>query len=182
MRELSLNILDITENSLKAKATVVKIDVSVKDNLLTIAIVDNGCGMTPEFLSKVTDPYTTTRTTRKVGLGIPLIKMEAEMSGGSFDIQSTVNVGTTVTTTFAVDHIDRPPLGDVGETMMTLLSELNDARIVFSYSANGQSFDFDTLQLQQQLDGIPLDTPEILQFVKQMINENISTINGGIPL
>lgn len=182
MRELSLNILDITENSLKAKATVVKIDVTVQKNLLTIAIADNGCGMTAEFLAKVTDPYTTTRTTRKVGLGIPLIKMEAEMSGGSFDIQSTVGVGTTVTTTFAVDHIDRPPLGDVGETIMTLLSELNSTRIVFSYSANGQSFDFDTLELQQQLDGIPLDTPEILQFVKQMINENISTINGGIPL
>lgn len=81
MRELSLNILDITENSLKAKATLVEIDVTVVDNLLTIVIKDNGCGMSKEFLAKVTDPYTTTRTTRSVGLGIPLIKMEAEMSG-----------------------------------------------------------------------------------------------------
>ena len=179
MRELSLNILDITENSLKAKATLVEIDVTVVGNLLTIVIKDNGCGMSKEFLTKVTDPYTTTRTTRSVGLGIPLIKMEAE---GSFEIQSTVGVGTTVTTTFAVDHIDRPPLGDVGETIMTLLTELNDTRIVFTYYANGQSFCFDTLELQQQLEGIPLDTPEILQFVKQLINENMNTINGGMLL
>ena len=103
-------------------------------------------------MAKVTDPYTTTRTTRKVGLGIPLIKMEAEMAGGSFDIQSQLGVGTTVTTTFAVDHIDRPPLGDVGETIMTLLTELGDTRIVYRYNANGQGFDFDTLELQQQLD------------------------------
>jgi anti-sigma regulatory factor (Ser/Thr protein kinase) len=182
VRELSLNILDIAENSLKAKATLVEIDVTVAGNLLTIVIKDNGCGMSKEFLAKVTDPYTTTRTTRSVGLGIPLIKMEAEMSGGSFEIQSTVDVGTTVTTTFAVDHIDRPPLGDVGETIMTLLTELNDTRIVFTYYANGQSFCFDTLELQQQLEGIPLDTPEILQFVKQLINENMNTINGGLLL
>ena len=182
MRELSLNILDIAENSLKAKATLVEIDVSVENNTLTIAIKDNGCGMTEEFLAKVTDPYTTTRTTRKVGLGIPLIKMEAEMAGGSFDIQSQLGVGTTVTTTFAVDHIDRSPLGDVGETIMTLLTELGDTRIVYRYNANGQSFDFDTLELKQQLEGIPLDTPEILQFVKQLINENMNTINGGMLL
>lgn len=182
MRELSLNILDITENSLKANADLVEIDVSVANNTITIAIKDNGCGMSPEFLAKVTDPYTTTRTTRSVGLGIPLIKMEAEMAGGSFDIQSELGVGTTVTTTFAVDHIDRPPLGDVGETIMTLLTELGNTRIVFSYNANGQGFCFDTQELQQQLEGIPLDTPEILIFVKQLINENMNTINGGMML
>lgn len=182
MRELSLNILDITENSLKANATLVNIDVVVLKNTLTISIKDNGCGMTEEFLAKVTDPYTTTRTTRKVGLGIPLIKMEAEMAGGTFDITSQVGIGTTVTTTFAVDHIDRPPLGDVGETIMTLLTELGEKRIVFTYTANNQSFDFDTLELQQQLEGIDLDTPEVLLFVKQMINQNIMAINGGILL
>ncbi len=182
MRELSLNILDIAENCLKANATLVQIDVTVEGNLLTIAIQDNGCGMSPDFLAKVTDPYTTTRTTRNVGLGIPLIKMEAEMSGGSFDIVSQVDVGTTVTTTFAVDHIDRPPLGDVGETIMTLLTQLEDTRIIFTYCANCQSFTFDTLELQQQLEGIPMDTPEILLFVKEMINQNITTINGGILL
>ena len=159
-----------------------EIDVGVVENTLTIVIKDNGCGMTEEFLAKVTDPYTTTRTTRNVGLGIPLIKMEAEMAGGSFDIQSKLGVGTIVTTTFAIDHIDRPPLGDVGETIMTLLTELGNTRIVFSYNANNQSFCFDTLELQQQLEGIPLDTPEILQFVKQLINENMNTINGGMLL
>ena len=182
MKELSLNILDIAENSLRAQATLVQIDVTSQNNLLTIAIGDNGCGMDEQLLSTVTNPYTTTRTTRNVGLGIPLIKMEAEMAGGTFDIQSTLGVGTTVTATFAVDHIDRPPLGDIGETMMTLLAELGNTRIVFTYRANNQTFTFDTNDLQQQLDGIPLDTPEVLLFVKQLINENITTINGGILL
>ena len=182
MRELSLNILDIAENSLKANATFVQIDVCAEGNLLTIEIADNGCGMTKDFLAKVADPYTTTRTTRNVGLGIPLIKMEAEMCGGSFDITSQVDVGTTVTTTFAIDHIDRPPLGDVGESVMLLLSQLGNTRIVFTYKANNQIFTFDTNELQQQLDGLPIDTPEVLLFVKQMINENITTINGGITL
>ena len=182
MRELSLNILDIAENSLKAQATLVEIDLCVVENTLTIQIKDNGCGMSPEFLSKVTDPYTTTRTTRKVGLGIPLIKMESEMAGGNFDIQSQLGVGTIITTTFAVDHIDRPPLGDLGETIMTLLTQLDQTQIVFSYQVGKNIFKFDTNELQQQLDGSPIDTPEVLLFVKQMINENIETINGGILL
>ena len=182
MRELSLNILDIAENSLRAESTVVQIDVSVQANTLAITIKDNGCGMSAEFLAQVADPYTTTRTTRNVGLGIPLIKMEAEMSGGNFDIQSTVGVGTTLVATFAVDHIDRPPLGDLGETIMTLLTQLDQTQIVFSYQVGENIFKFDTNELQQQLDGIPIDTPEVLLFVKQMINENIETINGGILL
>ena len=182
MRELSLNILDIVENSLRANATLVQIDVSVQQNTLAITIKDNGDGMSAEFLAQVTDPYTTTRTTRNVGLGIPLIKMEAEMSGGNFEIESAVGVGTTVTTTFAVDHIDRPPLGDLGETMMTLLTNVDQTQIVFSYTVGQNNFKFDTNELQQQLDGLPIDTPEVLLFVKQMINENIETINGGILL
>ncbi len=182
MRELSLNILDIAENSLTAKATLVKIDVTAMENTLTIEIADNGCGMSAEFLQKVTDPYTTTRTTRKVGMGLPLIKMQAEMCGGNFEITSKPKVGTTVKTTFQIDHIDRPPLGNVGETMMTLLSELGQTQLVFCYTTAKGQFLLDTNQLKIQLEDVPLDTPEVLIFVKQLIQENITTLNGGIPL
>ena len=144
MRELALNILDIVENSVKANATLIEMDVSAKDNLLTVSVKDNGKGMSEEFLSKVTDPYTTTRTTRKVGLGLPLLKMEAEMSGGRFSISSKLGVGTVVTTDFQIDHIDRPPLGDLGETMSTLLSGEDSVDYVLTYSVNDVGFTLDT--------------------------------------
>lgn len=182
MRELSLNILDITENSLRANAKLVQINVTVEQNVLSIVIKDDGCGMSKEFLSKVCDPFTTTRTTRSVGLGIPLIKMEAEMAGGTFDITSQEGVGTTVSTTFLLDHIDRPPLGNVGETIVALLPDLGQTRLIFTYQAFDQSFVLDTEEIKQQLDGVPLDEPYVLVFVKQMIEENITTINGGIVL
>lgn len=182
MRELSLNILDVTENSLRAGATLVEVDVNISDNVLSIIIKDNGCGMDDDFLARVTDPFTTTRTTRRVGLGLPLIKMEAEMAGGGFEITSKRGVGTTVKTTFALDHIDRPPLGSLGDTIAALLPDLGKTRLIFSYRAFGQAFTLDTEEILQQLDGIPLDEPEVLLFVKQMVEENITTINGGIVL
>lgn len=180
MRELALNILDIVENSVKANATLVEIDVIAKDNLLTIAIKDDGKGMSKEFLAKVTDPYTTTRTTRKVGMGLPLLKMEAEMSGGSFKIESELGVGTTVTTCFEINHIDRPPLGDLGETMSTLLCNGDLVDYVLNYSVDDVGFSLDTRELKNELDGIPLDEPEVLLFVKNYIRENISQIGGAL--
>lgn len=180
MRELALNILDIVENSVKANASLVEIDVIAKDNLLTIAIRDDGKGMSKEFLAKVTDPYTTTRTTRKVGMGLPLLKMEAEMSGGSFKIESELGVGTTVTTCFEIDHIDRPPLGDLGETMSTLLCNGDLVDYVLNYSVDDVGFTLDTRELKNELGGIPLDEPEVLLFVKNYIRENISQIGGAL--
>ena len=180
MRELALNILDIVENSVKANASLVEIDVIAKDNLLTIAIRDDGKGMSKEFLAKVTDPYTTTRTTRKVGMGLPLLKMEAEMSGGSFKIESELGVGTTVTTCFEIDHIDRPPLGDLGETMSTLLCNGDLVDYVLNYSVDDVGFSLDTRELKNELGGIPLDEPEVLLFVKNYIRENISQIGGAL--
>ena len=107
MRELSLNILDVAENSLKAGADTIKIDVEFlrEENKLTVRVSDNGCGMTGEQIKHVTDPFYTTRTTRKVGLGVPLFKMAAEMSGGSFDISSVVNEGTSLTAIFKTDNV-----------------------------------------------------------------------------
>lgn len=178
MRELSLNILDIVENSVKAEAKIVYIDVIAKDNFLTISIKDDGKGMSEEFLSRVTDPYTTTRTTRKVGMGLPFLKMEAEMAGGTFDIRSKLGEGTVVTTTFAIDHIDRPPLGDLGETMSTLISNGDEVDYVLHFVFKDTDFVFDTRELKAQLDGVPMDEPEVLLFIKNYIREN--TPHGGL--
>ena len=178
MRELSLNILDIVENSVKAEAKIVYIDVIAKDNVLSISIKDDGKGMSEEFLSRVTDPYTTTRTTRKAGMGLPFLKMEAEMAGGTFDIRSKLGEGTTVTTTFAIDHIDRPPLGDLGETMSILISNGDEVDYVLHFVFNETDFVFDTRELKEQLDGVPMDEPEVLLFIKNYIRENTS--HGGL--
>ncbi len=178
MRELSLNILDIVENSVKAEAKIVYIDVIAKDNVLTISIKDDGKGMSEEFLSRVTDPYTTTRTTRKVGMGLPFLKMEAEMAGGTFDIRSKLGEGTVVTTTFTIDHIDRPPLGDLGETISTLISNGDEVDYVLHFVFKDTDFVFDTRELKAQLDGVPMDEPEVLLFIKNYIREN--TPHGGL--
>ena len=179
MRELALNILDIVENSVKAEAKNVLISVVAEDNLLTIVIKDDGKGMDEEFLKNVTDPFTTTRTTRKVGMGIPLFKMAAEMAGGEFHITSTKGVGTTVSATFVLDHIDRVPLGDLAETMVTLLNDDFPTDYLLKVSVDGNEYEFDTKELREQLDGVPVNEPEILLFVKDMINENITHIGGA---
>lgn len=179
MRELALNILDIVENSVKAGASLVNIDVIAKGNVLTISIVDDGCGMDAEFLSRVTDPFTTTRTTRKVGMGIPLFKMAAEMAGGQFVIKSEKGVGTAISATFVIDNIDREPLGNLADTMVTLLSDEKPTEFLLRVEVDGNKFEFDTRELKAQLDGISVCEPEVLIFVRDMINENITQIGGA---
>ena len=182
MRELSLNVLDIAENSFKAKAKTVEISIIQKDNLLTIIVKDDGIGMDEDFLKRVTDPFTTTRTTRKVGMGIPLFKMVAQQSGGTFGIESKVGKGTTVTATFQIDNVDRPPLGDVAETMTSIIANLGDARLIFNFSAFGEVFTLDTDEVKKELGEIPINAPEILVFLRDMINENIKTNCRGVSL
>ena len=104
------------------------------------------------------------------------------MSGGSFSVQSKTGVGTTVTATFAVDHIDRPPLGNLGDTIVALIPDLGDAELIFRYKAFGEEFVLDTNEIRQQLQDVPMDSPEVLVFLRQLVQENITTINGGIIL
>ncbi len=180
MREIALNILDIAENSVKAKASLIEITVTAADNILTVTITDNGKGMSKDFLEKVTDPFTTTRTTRKVGMGIPLFKDAAEMTGGSFEIESEPGRGTRVTARFVIDSIDRAPLGDISDTAVTLLGP--DIDFVWVYTVNGRSFTFDTREIKAELGDIPINSPEIISFLRNLLKENIDSINGGTVL
>lgn len=181
MRSLALHILDIAENSVRAGASLVEIEVAVSDGFLIISIKDDGCGMDGEFLKKVIDPFTTTRTTREVGLGIPLFKQAAETSGGKFSILSEPGKGTEVYASFALGHIDRMPLGNLADILVALVP--GESEILFTYRIeNNGAFVFDTREIKKMLGGVPADSPEILVFLKGYLEENINAINGGLTI
>lgn len=182
MKELSLNILDIVQNSISANANLVTITVTEekKENLMTLSIEDNGKGMSEEFVKNVCDPFTTTRKTRKVGMGIPLLKLAAEQAGGSFKIDSTLNVGTTVLATFQLDHIDRVPLGDVGQTISMLASCNEHVDFVYVHVCDGEEFRFDTRELRDILGDVPFNEPDVIVWMQEYIKEGILSIHGGV--
>jgi hypothetical protein len=181
MTEISLNVLDITENSVKAKASLIKISVeaSTSEDRLTVTIDDNGCGMTTEQLSRVTDPFFTTRTTRKVGLGVPFFKQSAEMTGGSFFIKSKPGVGTVISATYVLSSIDRMPLGDMVSTIHQLIVMHQQCDFLYSYSYNDKSFTLDTREFRETLGNIPFDVPEVSLFIKDFLKENTEEVNAG---
>lgn len=174
MRELSLNILDVAENSLKAGADTIKIDVEFlrEENKLTVRVSDNGCGMTGEQIKHVTDPFYTTRTTRKVGLGVPLFKMAAEMSGGSFEISSVVNEGTSLTAIFKTDNVDFVPLGDIASTVELLCVSNPDVNIAFTESDENDTFSFESQKIRDILGDVPMDAPEVRKWIREYLTEN----------
>lgn len=174
MQEISLNILDIAQNSVAAGANIIEIavDENSKGDMLTVMISDNGRGMTPVQLKAAADPFYTTRKTRKVGLGVPLFKMAAEMSGGKFEISSEVNVGTKVIGAFGFSHIDRMPLGNLSETIFSLIYCNPDIDFVFKHSKEGKSFTLDTRKIREKLgENIPLNLNEVAEFIKKILNK-----------
>ncbi|MEG1501048.1 MAG: ATP-binding protein, partial [Clostridiales bacterium] len=165
MLELSLNILDIAQNSVRAEASL--IEISIEENhdsdTLSIMIKDDGYGMDEKQAASVIDPFFTTRTTRAVGLGVPFFKMAAELSGGSFDIKSQKGQGTEVKAVFGLNHIDRMPLGDMTSTVVSLIQCNPNIDFVYTYQLNDKSFVADTRQFREVLEGIPLNSPQVLQ-------------------
>ena len=176
-----MNVLDVAENSTRAGASLVQIAVEADTVLdrLTIVIADDGCGMTPEQVAQVTDPFYTSRTTRKVGLGVPFFKYAAESTGGSFTIQSEPGTGTTVTAVITLSHIDRMPLGDITSTIHTLVVYHPDTEFLYRYRYNDRSFVLDTREFREVLDGVPFDTPEISEYIKDYLSENKLDTDGG---
>ena len=175
MQELSLNILDIAQNSVVAAASLIEIDIAVygeNNKMLSITIKDNGKGMDRQTLENVTNPFFTSRTTRKVGLGIPLFKMAAEQTGGSFDIQSAVGVGTPVKAVFDTSNIDCTPLGDIWDTVAILIQMNEDIDFVYTASRGEESFVCDTRQLKEIMEGAPLSDPMVVRWIKEFIEEN----------
>ncbi|HZJ78023.1 MAG TPA: ATP-binding protein [Clostridia bacterium] len=184
MKELSLNILDVAQNSVRAGATLIEIEI-IEDtgkNEMLIGIYDNGSGMSVEQVKRVMDPFYTTRTTRKVGMGIPLFKMAAEMTGGSLEIFSRKNEGTRFTARFKTDSIDFTPLGDMCSTVTMLIIMNTDRDFVYSRSIDEKNFELDTRQMKSILDGVSLNEPEVVEWMKDYINEQTQIISGGVKL
>jgi anti-sigma regulatory factor (Ser/Thr protein kinase) len=179
MREISLNILDIAENSLKAGASLVEISIELSGGKLNVAIVDNGCGMTDEQKNAALDPFTTSRTERNVGLGLPFFMQAALDCGGKFDISSQVGRGTAVYATFCIDHLDCMPLGDVAQTVTALLPDAEQTDIVLNYQIEGRKFVFDTRELKREWGDIDFSRPALLCAVKEYLTDNINNTNGG---
>lgn len=174
MRELSLNVLDIAQNSISANATLIEIELkeSTEKNELLIGIYDNGKGMTNDQLMTVRDPFFTTRTTRKVGMGIPLFKMAAEMTGGHLEIESEVGVGTKVKALFKTDHLDFVPIGDMTSTMVMLITMNEHIDFLYTRSLDEKSFTLDTGDLKEILGGVPFSEPSISAWLKDYIDQN----------
>ncbi|HIS03898.1 MAG TPA: ATP-binding protein [Candidatus Pullichristensenella avicola] len=179
MPELALHILDLVQNSVSAGATRVTVTIvyNTQQDTLTIAIEDDGKGMTPELLERVESPFTTTRTTRKVGLGIPLFKQLAQMCEGSLTIDSAVGKGTKTQACFRASHMDLPPLGDVRGTIETLvIANPERPDFCFIYRVDGEEFVFDTAVVREALGGLPLNEPEIVEWIGQYVAEGIGEV------
>lgn len=178
MKELSLHVYDLIENSVAANASLIEFSVidSLNDNIYSFVIKDNGKGMSQEFLAKVTDPWTTTRTTRKVGIGLPLIKMNTENAGGGMDIQSELGKGTVLKFWFQHDHIDRPPMGDLAGTIVMLCAQHEDIHYIYKHITDKGEYIFDTEEVKEALDGMSMNDINIIKFLKEMIQENLKEI------
>lgn len=180
MRELSLNVLDIVQNSVSAGASLIEIGVTESaESVMTVRISDNGCGMDAEQLRSVSDPFYTTRTTRKVGMGIPLYRMAAEQTGGSLQIESQKGAGTCVTAVFHTDSIDCVPLGDMAATMCVLIGANETVDFVYAHTTPQGSFTLDTRSLRELMQGVPLSEPDVLNWIRDYIREQTEMIGGG---
>ena len=181
MPEISLNVLDVAENSTRAGASIVTITVRADtgDDTLTIVIDDDGCGMTAEQVAQVTDPFFTTRKTRRVGLGVPFFKLAAEMSGGSFSIVSEPGKGTTVTAVFGLSHVDRMPLGDMTSTMHSLITMHEDTDFLYRYTYDEDSFELSTAEMREILGDVSFQEPEISQYIREFLRENEAEVTKG---
>lgn len=175
MKELSLHILDIANNSVKAGAKNITVEISeaVRADTLTITITDDGCGMSEEMLRRVRDPFTTTRTTRKVGMGISLFEAAAVQTGGGLDISSEVGKGTVVTAVFKRSSIDLAPIGCIWDTLTTLIGSTPDIHYVYIHRVEEREFILDTEQIKQLLGGVSLALPEVIVWISEYIKENV---------
>ena len=180
MKEISLNILDIAENSVKANASLTEIYVEEVAETLKLTIKDDGCGMDEQAVKSVIDPFYTTRKTRKVGLGIPLLKLACEQTGGSLSIVSNATAnghGTTVTALFFKNHIDFTPLGDVSASIVTLIQGHPETDFLFRHTTDKGCVELDTRELRTVLEDVPLDTYEVICWIRDNLGEQYEAIN-----
>jgi hypothetical protein len=178
MTEIALHILDIVQNSITAKAINIEVDVQVdiENNVMKIIILDDGEGIDSKLISKVTDPFFTSRKTRKVGLGLSLLKQSAEETGGTLKIESAIGKGTMVEVNYKLDHIDRPPLGDIAGTISLVVSANPSINFKYICKKGNCIYIFDTKQIKNTLEDVPISNPAVHQFMREMIEENMNNL------
>jgi Histidine kinase-, DNA gyrase B-, and HSP90-like ATPase len=178
MKDISYHILDIVQNSLHAGATEITVILTENtgDGKLILEVSDNGCGMTAEKLKKVIDPFFTTSVTKKVGLGLPLLKQNAELTGGTFSMESAEEKGTMITAIFHMDHIDMIPMGDLAMTFKTLIAANPDIKFIYRHSRDNQSFTLNTEEVQYELEDVKLNEPEVLNYLTDFIRCNLKAL------
>lgn len=178
MRELALHLMDIAENSVAARAKTIHIDVDEDQaaDRLWMCVRDDGCGMDAEMVRRVCDPFVTSRTTRKVGLGIPLLKAAAEACNGYLRIQSEPGAGTQLEVLFQRSHIDRMPLGNVASTWFALLISHPEVHWVFRYKMDAAEFAFDDAPVKETLGDVPLTEPDILAYLRETLESGVSEV------
>jgi hypothetical protein len=178
MKDISYHMLDIVQNSIHAGASLTEISLmeNSTSGTLTLKITDNGSGMTPETLTRVTDPFFTSSVTKKVGLGLPLLKQNAELTGGSVDIESEKGKGTTLVAVFYNRHIDMIPTGDLALTIKTLIALNPDKDFIYRHKKDDREFILDTLEMRHELEDISLNTPEVLDYITEYIQDNLKAL------
>ena len=181
MKEISLHILDLAQNSVVAGASSIKIEIDedTKADRFEVTLTDNGKGMSEEMAKSVVSPFVTTRTTRKVGLGIPLFVAGCQACDGNFQLQSKLGLGTTIKGWYVRSHIDRPPLGDIEETITLLIGANPAIRFYYRHRLDAAEYDLDTAELKDTLGEVPLDTPEVLAWIKDYLINNEAELYGG---
>ncbi len=181
MNELSLHILDIVQNAIVADSRMIEINIDeqVNQNKLQFFVKDNGKGMDEDTLRMVVDPFHTSRTSRKVGLGIPLLKAAAEQADGGIKIISKKGIGTTVTAWFVYEHIDRAPLGSMIETMQVLIVSNPNIDFLYKHRVGSEQFTLDTREIKKVLAGVAIDNIEVISWLTAHLQEGINSLYGG---
>jgi len=181
MKELSLNILDIVQNSIRAKADEISIEIMELESsdLYRIIIIDNGTGIPDEILDTVTDPFLTTRTKRKMGLGLPLLKYHAELTGGNLAIKPGICRGTEVKATFSCKHIDRQPLGDIAGVIVMLIASNAQISFIYYHITEKGEYIFSTKEIKEYLEVESLSDRVLLNDLRSIINENLKEIDAS---
>lgn len=178
MKELALHLLDIAENSVAANARNITLAVIADEthDRLRLIVQDDGKGMDAQTAARIVDPFVTSRTTRKVGLGLPLLKSAAEACNGGLTIQSEIGKGTQVTVEFQLNHIDRMPVGDLASTSLNLLVGYPDIHWIFLFTSNKTQFEFDDQPIKHELDGVPLSDPLVLGYLRKNLEEGFADL------
>ena len=173
--------MDLAENGIAAKASIIKVvvDEAIAANCISITISDNGSGVSPDMLEKMLDPFVTSRTTRRVGMGLSLFKAAAERCGGVFKVDSEEGKGTKVTATFEYDHIDRMPLGDMATSIMALIAGYPEIDIDYTHMYDDMKFEFETSEIKKELGEVPINEPAVLQHLKNAIKEELNEIRNS---